>query len=130
MRISKSAAYGLLAVGYVIQHKDGGIIRAQTIAEKYDIPSIYLYKIMGELVKANVLRSKRGPKGGFSLARPAGKITMLDIVEAAEGPAGASLGIAENAPGSKFARKAEAAYGKAISRSVAVLKSVKLSDLL
>ena len=69
MRVSRSTGYALLAVGYLAQHQDEGIILSQDIAKKYNIPLEYLLKILQQLVRANILRSKRGPRGGFNLAR-------------------------------------------------------------
>ena len=65
MKISRSTAYALLAVGYIAQHHDQKIILSQTISKEYNIPLEYLLKILQQLVKANVLHSKRGPRGGF-----------------------------------------------------------------
>ena len=85
MRISRSTGYALLAVGYIAKNqKEQGIVLSQRIAKAYKIPLEYLLKILQQLVRANVLRTKRGPRGGFTLAKPPKKITMLQIVEAVE----------------------------------------------
>ena len=130
MRISRSAGYGLLAVGYIAQHKGEKIILSDTISQKYDIPLEYLLKIMQQMVRANILRSKRGPRGGFSLARAPGKITMLEIIEAVEGPLSSELLMAEQAPRDKFGAKAEKVHAAATEAAKKVLKSIKLSDLI
>ena len=130
MKLNRSTGYGLLAVAYIAQNKDQGLILSHDVAKKYNIPLEYLFKIMGELVKARILQSKRGPRGGFSLARPATKITMLDIVEAVEGAFDISLGFEECGPRDKFAAKTERAYAKAVAQSRAELKKAKISDLI
>ena len=130
MRTSSSTGYGLLAVGHIAQNQDKGLIRSQTIAKQYNIPLEYLLKIMLELVKANILRSKRGPRGGFSLARSPKKITMLEIIEAVEGPLSSNLVLSGHAPREKFASKAEKTSQKAFTQTRNVLKAVKLSDLI
>jgi len=130
MRISRSTGYALLAAGYIAQHQDEKIILSQDISKKYDIPLEYLLKIMQQLVRANVLRSKRGPHGGFSLVKPAKKITMLQIIEAADGPMTGQLNLAEQTHGARFAVRAEQVYEKAISQARAVFGKAKLSDLL
>jgi len=130
MRMNRSTGYALLAVGYIAQHKDEPIILSQTISKEYNIPVEYLLKIMQQLVRANVLRSKRGPRGGFSLARSVTKITMLDIVEAVEGPIDRPLGVTEQAPKEKFANKAEKAYGQVITQARNSFKKITVSDLL
>jgi Rrf2 family protein len=130
MKLNMSTAYGLLAAAYIAQNKDKGLILSQDVSKKYNIPVEYLLKIMQQLVRARILQSKRGPRGGFSLARPATKITMLDIVEGVEGPFDISLGFEECAPRDKFATKAERVYAKALAQSRAAIKKVKLSDLI
>ena len=90
MRITRSTAYALLAVGYVAKNQDEGLVRSENIAKQYEIPLEYLLKILQQLVRAKVLRSKRGPQGGFWLARPTNKITMLEIIEAVDGALTAS----------------------------------------
>ena len=130
MRISRSTGYALLAVGYIAKHQEEKIILSQIIAKEYDIPLDYLLKIMQLLVRANVLRSKRGPRGGYSLARSTKKITMLQIIEAVDGPMVSLLNLDEQAPQEKFAARAEQIYEKAIAQARTVFEKVKLSDLM
>jgi Rrf2 family protein len=130
MRISRSTGYAILAVGYIAQNEKQGIVLSQSVSKKYNIPLEYLLKIMQQLVRANVLRSKRGPRGGFNLAQPAKKITMLQIIEAVEGPMISQLNLMEQARGEKFAARAEKNYQKAIAQAKSVFQKVKLTDLL
>jgi Rrf2 family protein len=130
MRISRSTGYALLAVGYLMKHQDQGVILSQAISKEYDIPLEYLLKILQQLVRANVLRSKRGPRGGFSLARNPKKITMLQVVEAVDGPMISQLDLVEQAPKEKFAVKAEKVYENAIAASKAIFDKAKITDLL
>ena len=130
MKLNRSTGYGLLAVAYIAQNKDQGLIQSQDVAKKYNIPLEYLFKILQQLVRARILQSKRGPRGGFSMARPATKITMLEIIEALEGVFDVSLGLEECPSRNKFTVKTEQAYAKAVAKSRAALKKVKLSDLI
>jgi len=130
MKPSTSAKYAILAVGYVVQHQDEGLIVSQTISREYNIPLEYLLKIMQQLVKSNILRSKRGPRGGFSLAKPLNKITMLEIIEAVEGPVDTSLGLEQLVGRNKFCVKATKEYDKIIAQAKVGFKKVKMSDLV
>lgn len=130
MRISRSTGYALLAVGCIARRKEQGIILSQDISEEYNIPSEYLLKILHQLVRANVLHSKRGPRGGFTLAKAAKKITLLQVIEAVEGPMIGHLNLAEQARGEKFGLKAEQVCEKAIARARRVFERAKLADLL
>jgi len=129
MKVSRSAGYGLLAVYYIAKNADQKIILSQTIAKEYNIPVEYLLKIMQQLVRVNILRSKRGPRGGFSLGKSPKQMTMLEIIEAVEGPLAITLGLAEHAPKDKFAAKAEKIYQRATAEAERVLKNTKLAVL-
>jgi Rrf2 family protein len=117
-------------VGYIAQHQDAKIILSQDISKKHDIPLEYLLKILQQLVRTNVLRSKRGPRGGFSLAKSAKKITMLQIIEAVDGPMTGQLNLAEQMRGARFGVRADKVYEKAIAQAKAVFAKTKLSDLV
>lgn len=130
MRISRSTGYAILAVGYIAKHEDQPVILSQSISKEYDIPLEYLLKILQQLVRANVLRSKRGPRGGFSLAKTAKKITLLEIIEAVDGPMVAQLNLKEQAPKEKFSVKAEAVYAKAMASAKAVFLKTRLEDIM
>jgi Rrf2 family protein len=130
MRISRTTGYALLAVGYIARHQDQKLILSQDISNEYDIPLEYLFKILQQLVRANVLRSKRGPRGGFSLAKPPQKITMLQIIEAVDGPMVGQLNLAEQMHRGKFGVRADKTYEKAIAQARSVFEKAKLSSLV
>ena len=129
MRISRSTGYALLAAGYIAQHQKQNVVLSQSIAKEYNIPLEYLLKILQQLVRANVLNSKRGPRGGFSLAKPAKKITMLQIIEAVDGPIVSRLNLAQQTRGEKFGLRTEQAYEKALAQARNVFEKTKLSAL-
>ncbi len=130
MKISRSTGYGLLAAGYIAKNQKNGIVLSQTISKEYNIPLEYLLKILQQLVRANILRSKRGPRGGFLLAKPTSKITMLEIVEAVDGPLVSQLNLEEHAKKERFSIKAEKAYAQGLNAARAAYKKVTLSGLL
>jgi len=117
-------------VGYVARNQDKALVASQTIAKQYNIPLDYLSRIMLQLVRANILRSKRGPHGGFSLARSPKKINILEVLEAVAGPLSSDLALSERAPRENFASKAQKTSDKAFTQARNVLKAVKLSDLI
>jgi Rrf2 family protein len=130
MKVSRSTGYALLAVGYIAKNQNKGIILSQAIAKQYDIPLEYLLKILQQLVRANVLRSKRGPRGGFQLAKSPSKISMLEIIEAVDGPLAGDLNLDEFSGAQKYGKKAEQVYLKAINQAKSVFDKAKLSALL
>jgi Rrf2 family protein len=130
MRISRSTGYALLALGYIARNQDQKIILSQTISKEYEIPLEYLLKILQQMVRAGILRSKRGPRGGFSLAQTPKKISMLQIIEAVDGPMSGQYTLFEAPAKSKFTNKIESVYNKAVNQAKAVFDKTKLAELI
>jgi len=63
-----------------------GYVQSVEIAAARGIPEKYLCQLLIPLRKAGLIKSRRGPKGGHMLARPPGRISLLDVVVALEGP--------------------------------------------
>ena len=91
MRLGRAAAYAVFATAHLAEHGDGTPIQGRDIADACGIPSGHLLKILQQLVRAQILSSERGPAGGFVLRRPATEITLLDVVEAIDGPISGNL---------------------------------------
>ena len=86
MRISSKGEYGLLAIVDLALQPEGTAVQALQIAQRQGVPKQYLDQLMMMLRKAGLIESVRGRQGGYRLARPAGTITLLDVVVALEGP--------------------------------------------
>ena len=86
MKLTRSASYALVAVGHIARTHPPDPVLAKSIAKQHKIPLDYLLKILQQLVRADVLRSIRGPRGGFLLARSVSRISLLQIIEAVDGP--------------------------------------------
>lgn len=61
-------------------------VRAERVATAQDIPLNFLENILSELRHAGIVRSQRGPEGGFRLAKPADEVSIADVIRAVEGP--------------------------------------------
>lgn len=85
LRISEAAALGLHTMAMLAKEKEQRISNHQ-IAEALHASEHHVPKVLQRLVKAGLVRSARGPKGGFVLARPAKDITLLEVYECIEGP--------------------------------------------
>lgn len=88
MQITRSADYAVRAMVDIADKTSAEEVRARThmVAQRQDIPPALLAKLVPLLVRAGLLDSQRGARGGLSLARPSSEISMLEIVEAIEGP--------------------------------------------
>ncbi|NLW83673.1 MAG: Rrf2 family transcriptional regulator [Phycisphaerae bacterium] len=130
MKISRSTGYALVAVGYIAQNYKDGAVLAARISKEYNIPLEYLLKILQQLVRANVLRSKRGPRGGFFLSRTADNITLLEVIEAVDGPLMSHLHLAELTDNAAFSQKMENVCRNAIEEVREIYGRAKLSTML
>jgi Rrf2 family protein len=85
MRISSKVDY---AVRATIELAAAGerIVKGEEISQAQAIPLNFLENILGELRNARIVASRRGPEGGYRLARPAEEVTVADVIRAVEGP--------------------------------------------
>lgn len=86
MRLTRGADYGARGIVHLAMQPPDSVILVKDIAAAQGLPESYLSKIFQELAKDGLVRSHRGAKGGFSLARPAEEITLRQVIEAIEGP--------------------------------------------
>jgi Rrf2 family protein len=85
MRLSARADYALRAA-IELAASTGAHTTAERLARAQHIPGKFLEAILTQLRRAGLVRSQRGPEGGFWLARPAGEISLADIIRAIDGP--------------------------------------------
>jgi len=85
MQVTREGDYGIRSVLYLSRQPFKKVSFVNEISEEYKIPRSFLAKILQKLVKAKIVRSYRGVKGGFSLAKQARDITVLEVLEAIEG---------------------------------------------
>jgi Rrf2 family protein len=95
MKLTFASSYALQAVVHMAGLKKNDPVASHNIAEARGIPDRFLLKVLKALVTAQVLSSIKGPHGGYRLARPATDISMLEVLEAVDGP------IRGNAPASR-----------------------------
>jgi Rrf2 family protein len=85
-QLSKKADYGLIALKHLAQRSES--VSAREIATEYRIPAELLAKILQRLARKGILVSQHGTKGGYVLARDPAAISVVDVVEALDGPIG------------------------------------------
>lgn len=87
MKVGSRADYGLRAVVYLASLPDQDAPQQiSVIAKRQQIPEDYLRQLLTQLRAAGIVRSVRGPHGGYMLARDAKSITMGEVIEVLEGP--------------------------------------------
>jgi Rrf2 family protein len=84
--ITQKTRYALRSLLFLAEEQGGAPVQLGRIAETQRVPPKYLELIMLDLKKAGLVKSARGPKGGYRLARPAEQISFGEIVRSMEGP--------------------------------------------
>lgn len=86
IRLTKAGEYGLRAIRYLVENGDEARISIGDISVEKKIPEPFLRKLFKPLVQQGIINSTRGVSGGVRLARMPEEISVLEVVEALEGP--------------------------------------------
>lgn len=130
MRLTAKSEYGVLALIDLACHGGEGPVSAREISERRQIPGKFLEQLLVALRRAGIVTAIRGARGGFVLARDPSQISILDIVEALDGPLGspvcdADVGGCSRGPSCA----ASAVWGRATEALRTVFVSTALSDV-
>jgi Rrf2 family transcriptional regulator, cysteine metabolism repressor len=88
LAITSKSPYAVRALAELARTGNAGPVPIGEIARRRDIPVQFLEGLFATLRRAGILSSQRGVKGGYSFARPADELTVLEVVEALEGRLG------------------------------------------
>jgi Rrf2 family transcriptional regulator, iron-sulfur cluster assembly transcription factor len=86
MELTRKGEYAIRGIIYLAQQPPGKMALISEIAAAAGVPQTFLAKIFQSFAKLGFVNSYRGTGGGFTLARPASRITLRQVVEAVEGP--------------------------------------------
>jgi len=86
MKITQEADYGIRVVVYLCKLGYGEKLESKVISEKEGVPLRFLLKLLRKLIKADILRSYRGVKGGYTINKLPEQINLKDVIEAIDGP--------------------------------------------
>ncbi len=129
MKLSRTVIYAVQATLQLAELQSAGPVPCSRLASEGHMPERFLLQILRGLVTHGILNSTRGVDGGYSLDRSPQDISLLEVIEAIEGPFGPKLPVPENA--SSAARQhqlREAMEGVAVNLR-RQLHGIKLSDL-
>jgi Rrf2 family protein len=123
MKLSRTVTYALQATLQLAQAEPGEPVPCSRLAAEGAMPERFLLQILRSLVTHGILQSTRGVEGGYTLDRSADDISLLDIIEAVDGPMTTKLPFAEGIPSECQVRLREAL------RSVAATAREQLQDV-
>ena len=130
MKISRAASYGIHAVVFIAKQNDNGQVLAKTIAKRYKLPLESLLKVLQQLVRAQILRSTRGPSGGFQMGKSPERISLADIIVAADGPFTAQTSFDNGIGEAKIKRAITKLCKESAKRAQDTFDSVAVADFL
>jgi Rrf2 family protein len=125
MNLSRASAYALT---YLARERPGRLVPAYEVAREEGLPERFLLKALRPLARAGILRSNRGPSGGYALARDPKDVTLLEVVEAVDGPLRGDAGTAGK-EGAALGRRLQDVCDGAAARVRERLKKVTLAEL-
>lgn len=131
LRITRAATYAIHALVFMAGPKSGGRpMASHIVARARGIPERFLLKVLKPLVGARVLNSVKGPNGGYRLARTPADISLLDIVEAIDGPIQAPVVPESDQTDAALNRRLNQICSQAADLVKKHLQKVRLTDLV
>lgn len=129
MKLTRASSYAIHAVVFMATQKTNKPLASHQVARLHGIPERFLLKVLKPLVSVRVLHSIKGPNGGYRLAKPASQITMLEIIEAVDGPVRGQTPLPMDTQETALDRRLEAICNQAASAVRKQLQKVRISDL-
>jgi Rrf2 family iron-sulfur cluster assembly transcriptional regulator len=86
MRITQEGDYALRVVLFLYKYSNGERVEAKVISERENIPLRFLLKLLRKLASADIVKSYRGTGGGYAIEKPPSQVSILQVVQAIEGP--------------------------------------------
>jgi len=130
MRLTRASSYALHAVVFMAAQKhQNKPVASHHIARARGIPERFLLKVLKPLVSARVLHSIKGPNGGYRLARSANEISMLEVIEAVDGPIRGVAPLSQSASDGYLDRKLETICNQSAEQLRKHLQRVRISEL-
>ncbi|MCS6976842.1 MAG: Rrf2 family transcriptional regulator [Gemmatales bacterium] len=129
MRLTRASSYALHALVHIATAKPSQPTPSHEIAKAHQIPERFLLKVLKPLVGAGLLHSVKGPRGGYRLARPAREISLLEVIEAVEGPIRGTNAFHSEGPINTIGRKLDVLCSQLAEQTRKQLSSIRISSL-
>lgn len=129
MKLSRTVAYAVRATLQLANNESLAPVPCSRLAAEGRMPERFLLQILRNLVTHGILRSTRGVDGGYSLVRPPSEISLLEVIEAIEGPLNTGEPMEEELS-ADFQNRLQEALQEVTNNSRRQLEAIKLSQLL
>lgn len=129
MKLTRAASYAIHALVFMANQKQNKPIASHNVAQARGIPERFLLKVLKPLVSARILLSIKGPNGGYRLAKTPHDISLLDILEAVDGPIRGQASFARDETDGALNKRLDQICSSAAEQVRKQLSKVKISDL-
>lgn len=129
MRLTRAASYAIHAVVFMANQKHNRPVASHHIAQARGIPERFLLKVLKPLVSVRVLLSIKGPNGGYRLAKSPQEISLLEILEAVDGPIRGQESFARDETDGHLNKRLDQICNQAADQIRRQLQKVRISDL-
>src|SRR5437016_68259 len=129
MKLTRASSYAIHALVFMAAQKKNRPVASHHIAKARGIPERFLLKVLKPLVSARVLHSVKGPNGGYRLARSGNDISMLEVVEAVDGPIRGMAPLSQANADGHLDRKLETICNQTAEQLRKHLQKVRISEL-
>ena len=130
MKLSRTVSYALQATLQLAQENKTEPVPCSRLAADGNMPERFLLQILRNLVNHGILRSTRGVDGGYSLDRPPDEISVLDVMEAIDGPMRAAESTVHDGMSDEFYDRLRIELRRVTSTAREQLQAIKLSQLI
>lgn len=129
MKLSQSVTYAIHAILRLAASPNPSPVSCGKLAEEGKMPERFLLQILRDLAKQGILQSTRGGGGGFTLGRRPEEISLLEVIEAVDGPLLANLPLRGNFP-DKIGDRLQAVLDQVAESSRQQLQAIRICQLM
>jgi Rrf2 family transcriptional regulator, cysteine metabolism repressor len=130
MKFTRASSYAIHALVFMAAQKQNRPLASHHIAKARGIPERFLLKVLKPLVSARVLHSIKGPNGGYRLARAPSEITVLEILEAVDGPIRGQPSFSREEGNGSLNKRLDQICNQAAEQVRKQLQKVRISELV
>ena|SRR5437660_1418065 len=130
MKLTRASSYAIHALVFMAAQKQNRPVASHHIAKARGIPERFLLKVLKPLVSARLLHSIKGPNGGYRLARAPSEITVLEILEAVDGPIRGQPSFSSEEGNGSLNKRLDRICSQAAAQVRKQLQKVRISELV
>jgi Rrf2 family protein len=130
MKLTRAASYAFHAIAYLAGQDHKLPVPSHIIAQAQGIPERFLLKVLKPLVSVRILASIKGPNGGYRLTKAPREFTVLDVVEAVDGPIRGHAPMSNGETDGRLNKRLDAICSQTAEQLRRHLDKIRISDLL